>query len=128
MQWSCCDLWQKVINISAPQLLRCTCNMNGPLQTLSAFWGTPSREYALYIPKHSRKRNLEDSEFCFLRGYCTLNLKLVCFLCYLKIIKTFFKKLCIYLKLNYQETEKCLHCEVLETDFYVMDQNSMTFW
>ena len=33
-----------------------------------------------------------------LRGYCTPNLKLACFVSYLKIINTFFEKWCIHLK------------------------------
>ena len=35
-----------------------------------------------------------------LRGYCTPNLKLACFVCYLKIINPFFEKWCILLKWN----------------------------
>ena len=36
----------------------------------------------------------------YLRGYLTLNLKLACFVCYLKIISTLLKNYCMHLKAN----------------------------
>ena len=62
-----------------------------------------NENHSLLCPDYFEEINMDVIRYYYrnLRGYCTPNLKLVCFVCYFKIISTFSKdSACIFNKVN----------------------------